>query len=149
MDDFAERLAAWAAAHGKPVEDLGPDEREVAERSVRGTMERERKEAERLAESAARRAQFEEAMRVRLALTRDLVAFLLARADGEANRREAEFTRKFVTEIVPKVEAMAGEIETEWPVPHVEVVDGEQLLRLRAAVYADCPGYQLEWAPPA
>lgn len=82
-DDFAERVATWAADHGKSVDDLRPDEREVAHRSVRATMERERDLAERAAILAERDRSFKAEQAAHYKLLSDMTVFARARVDED------------------------------------------------------------------
>lgn len=173
-DDFAARLEAYAAEHGKPLEDMRPGERDVAERSVRLVMDREVKEAERAAESAERSRELEASLGARWMLLSGMTTFARDQLDRDGIRavnlhdqpcsllvsglpcncgqpsqvrRDIAFKRKLLDELIPKIGEMADAIEYEGL--NAEVVDAETLLRELCATWNDRPGYQHQWAPPS
>lgn len=75
-------------------------------------------------------------------------ALHIVRHDPARVLREVEAKRRILAEVVPEMNRMDDQLETEFGTPsNPEPYESGKLLRLLALPYADRPGYRDEWRP--
>lgn len=71
----------------------------------------------------------------------------IARHDPARVLREVEAKRRILDEIVPLIDQMDAQIESEWGSGLGPTGESDRLVKLLALPYADRPGYREEWRP--